>query len=75
MDSGVRTCRQQEGEITIVETAKANGVESHAYLLLLFSQLPYAKSVQAFEALLPWNVKMMLGEKSPSREVAVGGTL
>ena len=42
---------------SIVETAKANGVEPHAYLSLLFARLPHAKTVEDFEALLPWNVK------------------
>jgi len=31
-------------------------VEPHAYLTRLFEQLPYAKTVENFEALLPWNV-------------------
>jgi transposase len=42
---------------SIVETAKANGVEPHAYLSLLFARLPHAKTVEDFEALLPWSVK------------------
>jgi transposase len=42
---------------SVVETAKANGVEPHAYLSLLFERLPHAKTVEDFEALLPWNVK------------------
>lgn len=42
---------------SIVETAKANGVEPHAYLSLLFERLPRATTVEHFEALLPWNVK------------------
>jgi transposase len=41
---------------SIVESAKANGVEPHAYLSRLFQQLPHAKTVEDFEALLPWNV-------------------
>jgi transposase len=45
---------------SIAETAKANGVDPHAYLSLLFSQLPYAKSVEEFETLLLWNVKAWL---------------
>jgi transposase len=45
---------------SLVETAKANGVEPHAYLSLLFTQLPYAKTIENFEALLPWNVKPTL---------------
>jgi transposase len=42
---------------SLVETAKANGVEPHAYLSLLFTKLPYAKTIEDFEALLPWNLK------------------
>jgi transposase len=45
---------------SIVETAKANGVEPHAYLSLLFTHLPHAKRVEDFEALLPWSVKAEL---------------
>lgn len=39
---------------SIVETAKANGVEPHAYLSLLFTRLPHARTVEDFEALLPF---------------------
>ena len=42
---------------SLVETAKANGVEPHAYLTFLFERLPQLKSVEDFEAVLPWNVK------------------
>jgi transposase len=42
---------------SLVETAKANAVEPHAYLSYLFEKLPYAKSVEDFEALLPWNLQ------------------
>lgn len=45
---------------SIVETAKANGVEPHAYLSILFAHLPYANTVEDFETLLPWNVKATL---------------
>jgi transposase len=40
---------------SIVETAKANGLEPYAYLRRLFEQLPYAKTVADFEALLPFS--------------------
>lgn len=43
---------------SIVETAKANGVEPHAYLSVLFERLPYARTVEDFEALLPWNISI-----------------
>jgi transposase len=42
---------------SLVETAKANGVEPHAYLTHVFERLPHAKTVEDFEALLPWNFK------------------
>lgn len=40
---------------SLVETCKANGIEPHAYLSLLFARLPHLKTVTDFEALLPWN--------------------
>jgi transposase len=55
---------------SIVETAKANGVEPHAYLSLLFAQLPYAKTVEDFEVLLPWNVKAALAAAASHQIVA-----
>jgi transposase len=42
---------------SLVETAKANGVEPHAYLSRLFEQLPHLSTVEDYEAVLPWNVK------------------
>jgi transposase len=45
---------------SLVETCKANGVEPHAYLTFLFERLPHLKTVEDFEALLPWNVKASL---------------
>jgi transposase len=42
---------------SLVETAKANGAEPHAYLSRLFERLPYLTTVADYEAMLPWNVK------------------
>ena len=42
---------------SLVETAKANGVEPHAYLSRLFERLPHLKTVEDYEAMLPWNLK------------------
>jgi transposase len=43
---------------SLVETAKANGLEPHAYLSHVFERLPHAKGVEDFEALLPWNADL-----------------
>ena len=40
---------------SIVSTARANGLEPHAYLRRLFAELPKAKTVEDFEAILPFN--------------------
>ncbi len=40
---------------SIVSTARANGLEPYAYLRRLFAELPKAKSVEDFEAMLPFN--------------------
>jgi len=41
---------------SLIETAKANGLEPYAYLRYLFAELPKAKTVDEIEALLPGNV-------------------
>ena len=38
---------------SLIETAKANGLELYAYLRYLFTELPKAETVEAIEALLP----------------------
>ncbi len=40
---------------SLVETAKANGVEPFAYLTALFERLPHVQTVADFEAVLPWS--------------------
>ena len=40
---------------SLIETAKANGIEPYAYLKLLFTELPKASTVEDVEALLPIN--------------------
>lgn len=38
---------------SLIETAKANGIEPYAYLNRLFTELPQASTVEDIEALLP----------------------
>jgi len=42
---------------SLIETAKANDLEPHAYLAHVFTQLPNANTLQDIEILLPWVVK------------------
>ena len=46
---------------SLAETAKANGIEPSAYFEAIFTLLPQAKTVEDIEALLPWNVNMVVG--------------
>ena len=39
-----------------IETAKANGLDPYTYLRYVFTELPKADTVEAIEALLPFNV-------------------
>ena len=41
---------------SLIETAKANGLEPYAYLRHMFTELPKAETVEAIEALLPGNL-------------------
>ena len=46
---------------SLIETAKANGLEAYSYLKLVFTELPKAQTVEQIESLLPWNVKVQDG--------------
>ena len=41
---------------SLIETAKANGIEPFAYLRFLFERIPAAQRLEDFEALLPYRV-------------------
>jgi len=53
---------------TLVSSARANGLEPYAYLNYIFESLPAADTVEALEALLPWNARATL---LPSRHPVV----
>lgn len=56
---------------SMVMTCRANEVDCFAYLSYIFEQLPTAATVEALEALLPWNVKPLLEERRQRREAAL----
>ena len=41
---------------SLIETAKANGLEPFAYLRHVFEWIPAAQTLEDFEALLPWRL-------------------
>ena len=43
---------------SLIETAKANGLEPYYYLAHLFRELPNATTLSNIEALLPWHVQL-----------------
>ncbi|MBS0352465.1 MAG: IS66 family transposase, partial [Proteobacteria bacterium] len=43
---------------SLIETAKANSVEPYLWLRYVLRALPTATTVEHFEALLPWNLKV-----------------
>lgn len=43
---------------SLIETAKMNALNPHAYLQHIFTHLPRAESVEAIEQLLPWNMAL-----------------
>jgi transposase len=42
---------------TLIETAKANGIEPYEYLKFLIDNIATADTVEAYEALMPWKMK------------------
>ena len=51
----VRGVKASANLYSLIETAKANGLEPYAYLRRVFTELPKADTVDAIEALLPGN--------------------
>jgi len=45
---------------SLIETAKANGIEPYRYLCALFAALPQATCLEDYEALLPWRIAKVL---------------
>jgi hypothetical protein len=45
---------------SIIETAKSNYLNPHAYLQLLFTKMPLVKSIEEYEQLLLWNAKELV---------------
>ena len=41
---------------SLIETAKANGLEPYEYFRVILKKLPYADTVEQLETLLPWNL-------------------
>lgn len=56
----VRGVKASANLYSLIETAKANGLEPYAYLRHLFAELPKAKTVDAIETLLPGNINPAL---------------
>ena len=48
---------------SLVETAKANGIEPHAYLERIFADLPNVSTIEEIENLLPWSNSMRIYRK------------
>jgi len=52
-----RGARASATAYSLIETAKANGLEPYDYLRHVLQHIAAADTVEKFEALLPWNVK------------------
>ena len=42
---------------SMIETAKANGIEPYVYLQYVLTNIGNADTDEALEALMPWNMK------------------
>ena len=68
----VRGAQASASFYSLIETAKANGLEPYAYLRLVFTELPSAATLEHIEALLPWNVDR--GKLQAASALQVTGT-
>ena len=56
LSDSVRGVKASANLYSLIETAKANGLEPYAYLRRVYTELPQAQTVEAIEALLPGNI-------------------
>jgi transposase len=54
--ASVKGVKSSANLYSLIETAKANGLEPYAYLRYVFTELPKADTVDAIEVLLPGNI-------------------
>nr|WP_281388215.1 transposase [Teredinibacter haidensis] len=54
-EAGAKT---SENLYSLIETAKANGLNVFDYLQLIVKELPSAQSAEQVEGLLPWNIEL-----------------
>jgi len=54
--ASVKGVKSSANLYSLIETAKATGLEPYAYLRYVFTELPKADTVEAIEALLPCSV-------------------
>ncbi len=43
---------------SLIETCKANSIDTYQYLIALFKTLPLAKTADDYEALMPWRISL-----------------
>ncbi|WP_281388208.1 transposase domain-containing protein [Teredinibacter haidensis] len=50
--------KASENLYSLIETAKANDLNTYDYLQHIFKDLPNAQNIEQVEALLPWNIEL-----------------
>jgi hypothetical protein len=61
-----RGARASANLYSLIETAKANGIEPYVYLCHIYEKLPTAQTIEQLEALLPINLDRVTLAPDPS---------
>jgi transposase len=48
----------------LIQTAKLHGLDPYEYYVILLTNIPYCKTVEDYELLLPWSIKAKLSEST-----------
>jgi transposase len=56
LSQSVKGAKSSAALYSVIETAKAHGLEPFKYLTLLFEKLPNVETIEGLEGLLPWHV-------------------
>lgn len=52
---------------SLIQTAKHHGLDPYHYYVKILKNIPYCKTVEDYEKLLPWNIKLSMQNKIMSQ--------
>ena len=70
-----RGARASDTCYSLIETAKANGLDTSAYIQYVLDRIADAQTLEKLEQILPWNAELEQAPKSDSVRLSARGSI